>query len=116
VTIVTLYEYRATVNRWVDGDTVDLTVDVGFHMTYRDHFRLYGIDTAERGRPLAAEAKARANELAPVGSDVLIRTSKSDKYGRWLTIVSEDTGIEVNSTLLHEGLAKLYFGGTKDAS
>lgn len=109
------YEYHATVNRWVDGDTVELTVDLGFHLTYTDHFRLYGIDTAERGRPLAAEAKARANELAPVGAQVLAKTTKGDKYGRWLTIIDLSTGIEVNSTLVSEGLAKPYFGGTKNA-
>lgn len=110
------YEYRAVVDRWVDGDTVELTVDLGFHIKVTDHFRLYGIDTPERGRPGAAEAKARANELAPVGAQVLASTSKGDKYGRWLTIINTATGVEVNSTLITEGHAKLYFGGTKDAS
>jgi len=110
------YEYHATVNRWVDGDTVELTVDLGFHLTFRDHFRLAGIDTPERGRPGATAATTRANELAPVGAQVLARTSKGDKYGRWLTIIDLATGVEVNSTLVSEGLARPYAGGAKDAS
>jgi micrococcal nuclease len=110
-----LYEYRGTVVRWIDGDTVELTLDLGFHIKFTDHFRLFGIDTPERGRVGATAAKDRANELAPAGSRILARTSKGDKYGRWLTILSESTGVEVNSTLLNEGHAKLYFGGAKDA-
>lgn len=109
------YQYNAQVVRWVDGDTVELTVDVGFKLTYTSHFRLLGIDTPERGKPLAAEAKARANALAPAGSQVMIATAKDDKYGRYLAYVSIG-GATVNATLISEGLAKPYFGGTKDAS
>ena len=110
-----LYEYRGTVVRWIDGDTVELTLDLGFHIKFTDHFRLFGIDTPERGRAGSTAATYRANELAPAGSQVIARTSKSDKDGRWLTIVTEPSGVEVNSTLLAEGLARLYFGGAKDA-
>jgi micrococcal nuclease len=111
--IETPYQYKATVVRWIDGDTCELTVDLGFHLTYTDHFRLYGINTPERGRPGAAAATARANELAPVGATVLATTSKSDKYGRWLTLVNIESGLEVNTTLVAEGLAGIYFGGTR---
>ena len=110
------YEYTAAVERWIDGDTVELTVDLGFHMTVRDHFRLFGIDTPERGRPGAAEAKARAAELAPVDSLVIITTTKADKYGRWIADLVTPTGLNVSGVLLAEKLAKPYFGGTKDAS
>lgn len=108
------YHYSATVERWIDGDTVELTVDLGFRMTYRDHFRLAGIDTPERGKPGSVDAWVRAKELAPQGSTVLAVTSKSDKYGRWLTVISE-AGVEVNSTLVSEGLAVPYNGGAKSA-
>jgi micrococcal nuclease len=113
----TSYEYRATVIRWVDGDTVDLNVDLGFHLTLAGRFRLTGIDTPERGRPGALEAHARAEALAPVGTEVLVLSEKSDKYGRWLgTILITHDGPPVNHTLVYEGLAKPYDGGTKDAS
>lgn len=108
------YHYYANVVRWIDGDTVELDVDLGFHLRYRDHFRLDGIDTAERGKPLAAEAKARAMSLAPVGAPVHIGTTKGDKYGRWLAVVWPEQGMPVNSVLIEEGLAKPYYGGTKE--
>lgn len=114
--IPTLYGYRAQVVRWIDGDTVELIVDVGFKMAMRDNFRLMGIDTPERGRPGAAEATARANVLAPAGSNVTVATHAKDKYGRWLAEVFTAASQEsVNVTLLEEDLAVPYFGGTKSA-
>jgi len=107
------YEYNAKVVRWVDGDTVELDVDLGFHLRYNDHFRLLGVDTAERGKPLAAEGKALSISLAPAGAAVRINTTKGDKYGRWLTTVTTVAGEDVSASLLAAGLAKPYFGGTK---
>lgn len=112
----TAYEYRGTVVRWVDGDTVDMNIDLGFHLTMAGRFRLDGIDTPERGRPGSLEAKARAEALAPVGSHVMVLTEKGDKYGRWLAVVCPPEGPPVNVTLVYEGLAKPYDGGAKDAS
>lgn len=107
------YTYRATVVRWVDGDTAWLTIDLGFRMSATTDFRLYGINTPERGQPGYAEATARANALAPAGSTVLVTTYKNpDKYGRWLVEIFAST-IDVNQTLVSEGLAVPYFGGTK---
>jgi micrococcal nuclease len=115
--IPALYGYRAEVVRWIDGDTAELIVDVGFKMTMRDHFRLYGIDTPERGRPGAAEASARVKELAPAGSKVTVATFAKDKYGRWLAEVFTDSAQEsVNVTLVNEKLAVAYFGGTKNGN
>lgn len=101
--------YPATVIRWVDGDTVDLDVDCGFHMHGMLRFRLVGINTPERGQPGWAEATARANELAPVGSHVTAYTWKDgDKYGRWLAQIHTEAGPVVNEVLLREGLAVSY--------
>jgi micrococcal nuclease len=108
------YHYDAEVIRWIDGDTVELDVDLGFRLRYRDHFRLDGIDTPERGKPLAAEAKARAMSLTPAGSTVHIGTTKGDKYGRWLAVIWPSAGMPVNTTLVAEGLAKPYYGGKKE--
>lgn len=113
----TLYGYRATVVRWIDGDTAELVVDVGFKMTMRDHFRLYGIDTPERGQPKHDEATARAIELAPPGSVLTVATFAKDKYGRWLgELFPDNRDVSVNATLVDEHLAVPYFGGTKNAS
>lgn len=109
------YQYRATVVRWIDGDTVELVVDLGFHLTYRDHFRLEGVDTPERGKPGYADAKAFTTAWATPGTEVLATTSKGDKYGRWLTLLKTDVGPSINSLLLEHNLARPYNGGAKSA-
>lgn len=109
------YTYAATVDRWVDGDTVDLRVDLGFHLSMLDRFRLAGVDTPERGAAGYLPAVERVNALAPVGSLVTVRTGKGDKYGRWLATVSAG-GVVVNEALVSEGLAVPYFGGSKGGS
>ena len=107
------YVYRATVTRWVDGDTVDLRVDLGFKMWAETRFRLYGIDTPERGQQGWAEATAAAKQMAPEGSSVMVTSYKdADKYGRWLAVISAGE-INVNAQLMDDGHAVAYFGGTK---
>ena len=107
------YHYNAQVVRWVDGDTVELDVDLGFNLRYQSHFRLLGVDTAERGKPLAAEGKALSISLAPAGSSVQINTTKADKYGRYLADVVTVAGENVAGELLKANLANPYWGGTK---
>ena len=122
------YSYQAKVVRWVDGDTVWLDVDLGFRLHSTTDFRLYGINTPERGAPGYVEATARCNALAPTGSQVIIHVFKDpDKYGRWLVIVvpipvpvsvpvsvpgvpEVEAGVAVNEVLVREGLAVVYFG------
>lgn len=102
-----------TIIRWVDGDTVDIRVDMGFRSWFEGRFRLYGIDCPERGQPNHNEATGAANTMAPPGSVVDIRTyPNSDKYGRWLVEIMA-SGLFVNQELLNAGLAVPYFGGTK---
>jgi micrococcal nuclease len=112
-----VYEYHAEIVRWVDGDTVDLRVDLGFGITRADRFRLYGIDTPERGQPGHSEATAFCMGAAPVGSLVTINSMKpltQDKYGRWLAMVTPiTTSTSVNDALVVAGLARSYFGGKK---
>lgn len=108
------YVYRATVRRWVDGDTVDLSVDLGFTVRVDQRFRLLGIDTPEVNRKASREAgnaaTAFAEALAPVGSTVFIQSHKTGKFGRWLaTIYPEGTPTDsINDALLKAGHAKPY--------
>lgn len=107
------YEYKATVLRWIDGDTVKLDVDLGFGMSAKHTFRLHGIDTPERGQRNHAEATALVNLLAPPLSIVQIQTLKdADKYGRYLAILHVADGC-VSDILIEDGLAVPYDGGTK---
>ena len=102
-------EYPAIIHRWVDGDTVDLTVDPGFRMTFRDRFRLVtrrgGYYNAPEVRGAEREDGIRilnlAHEIAPPGSKVTVRTFKDDsrgKYGRWLAAI-DVAGIDIATFL-----------------
>lgn len=107
------YRYKAKIVRWVDGDTVDLYVDLGFRQFCSTRFRLYGIDTPERGDALWSAASDFAKNAAPAGSDVVIDVFKdADKYGRWLVNINAK-GESVNRALVAAGLAVPYYGGTK---
>lgn len=110
-----MYEYKAEIIRWVDGDTVDMRVDLGFHMWVETRFRLHGINTPERGKPGFNEATMFAEGLAPAGATVLIRTYKSaDKYGRWLvSLYNNLDGISLNYALVSSGLASVYMSEGK---
>jgi len=114
-----MYTYNATVIRVVDGDSVWLDVDVGFHMSYKYNFRLGGINTPELRssdsveKAAAYAAKARLEELLPEGSQVLIKTDKPGKYGRWIAQVYTQAAValnqvSVNEILLSEGHAMPY--------
>ncbi len=103
-----MYHYRATVQRVVDGDTVDLTVDLGFRATFTDRFRLYGIDTPELRTPTyeAGRAARLYLEEQVAGRELLIETHMParDKYGRWLATLHLD-GLNVNTALVDAGHA-----------
>ena len=117
----TLYEYAATCERVVDGDTVDLAVDLGFRVKFRDRFRILGIDTPETyGVRKDSEEYAAGKKSAAwltnliLGKLVIIRTRKDSrgKYGRWLAEVFIDTGagkfLNVGADMIRLGLAKEY--------
>lgn len=110
----TAHTLPATVVKWSDGDTAWLDVALPFSLTARKDFRLFGMDTPERGRLGWAEAGQLARRIAPVGSLVSVRTFKDpDKYGRYLAVVGTPAGLVVNDELILSGLARLYDGGTR---
>lgn len=110
------YVYRhVKAERVIDGDSLVLSIDLGNKMTWKDSFRLNGIDTPERGKPGSAEATAYLTDLLKVGIS-RVETFKPDKYGRWLAdvYISVFGGeLLVNTELVTSGHAKEYFGGTK---
>lgn len=117
-----MYEYRATVIGVVDGDTVDLMVDLGFHMQFKSRFRLFGINAPESyGKEASVEGHAAKNRLAVIlvpGTTVHVQTEKdkTEKYGRYLGTLSgmdskgQKATKSVNAVLVEEGHAKAYFG------
>jgi micrococcal nuclease len=113
------YLYNAVVTRVIDGDTIDCTVDLGFHTYIKERFRLYGIDTPEKNSTIQ-ETRDIANKAtefvktAICGKAVTIESIQKDKYGRWLAKVHiDDTQPTINQQLISLGLAKEYFGDSK---
>ena len=84
-----MYEYRAKVDRVIDGDTVDFIVDLGFNIKIKIRGRFKGVDTPERGHPDWHRAtNTCADLLLQAVNDgdgyITIRTEKTGKYGRWI--------------------------------
>lgn len=86
-----MYEYKAMVDRVVDGDTVDFIVDLGFSVQMKIRGRLAGVDTPERGHEdfKLATGKCiklleKAKQAFPYEGKVIIKTNKTGKYGRWI--------------------------------
>lgn len=111
------YQYNATLNRVIDGDTVILDVDLGFNITASIDFRLAGINCPEvTGKTKAAGEAAKAATLSQLGSvaTMSVVSAKTDKYGRWLgTIYLIDANSKVvclNDWLVANGYAQLYDG------
>jgi micrococcal nuclease len=119
-----VYEYRIKkVYKVVDGDTIDVDIDLGFNVSYFQRVRLAGIDTPESRtkdlaeKALGLESKKKLEEILLGAKDIVIRTEKPDsteKYGRilgWLFVNGEDKS--VNHNLIDTGYAWDYLGETK---
>lgn len=99
-----MYIYEARVVRWVDGDTVDVDIDLGFGLIFANQrIRLYGIDTPEtRTRDLEEKqrglaAKKYCEDYVPAGTKIKLKTHKEGKYGRILgEIIVTDGPVERN--------------------
>ena len=119
-----MYEYRVKrLINVVDGDTIDVEIDLGFDISITKRVRLAGIDTPESRttnkveKSLGLESKARLKQLLSDAKLIVIKTEKpdsSEKYGRvlgWLYI--DDTKVSINDTLIASGYAWSYLGDTK---
>lgn len=106
-----MYEYKARLDRVVDGDTVDLIIDLGFHVFTKQRIRLSHVDTPERGEDNYEEATAFVkNWFEDNNDECIITTNKTGKYGRWLAwVYNNEYQIEsLNSDLILEGLGEEY--------
>lgn len=119
-----MYTYRVRkVHKVVDGDTIDVDIDLGFNVSFYQRVRLAGIDTPESRttnkteKELGLEVKKKLGELLASAKDVVIRTEKPDsteKYGRilgWLYLDGSEQS--VNHALIASGYAWEYMGDTK---
>jgi endonuclease YncB( thermonuclease family) len=122
------YNFRVVeINRVVDGDTIDVTIDLGFDLYKKERVRVAGVDTPEK-RTRDLEEKALGYDAtnwlkdaldgAIAGDDDLVIRTELDggvgKYGRllgWLYIGDEE--VSLNEQMITEGYAWAYDGGTK---
>ncbi|NJI00057.1 nuclease [Staphylococcus hyicus] len=81
-----LYIFKAKVLRVIDGDTLEMRIDLGFHTHTVRKVRLLGVDTPERGKPGYNEAKAFTTQVV-LDNDVYVQTYQSDVFGRYLADV-----------------------------
>jgi len=117
-----MYEYGCTVTRVVDGDTVDVILDLGFSIFHKCRVRLYGIDTPEsrtRNKDEKVRGKLAAKYLEDAinnGTKVVLRSKLKDskgKYGRVLGEVVIDD-ININVSMIENYLAVAYHGQSKN--
>ena len=127
-----MYEYKCKILRVVDGDTVDVDIDLGFGVwMHKERVRVNGIDTPEsRTRDLEEKAfglaaKERVKELLPIGSMQVLKTeidkSGEDKKGKFGRILGDfkiyfpayDRWSTLTESLIKEGHAVEYDGGKK---
>ena len=123
------YNFRVTeINRVLDGDTIDVTIDLGFDLYKKERVRVAGYDTTEkRTRNLEEKAlgidatnwlKEKLESTINGDGELSVRTELVGgvgKYGRllgWLYI--DDSEISLNEQMIDEGYAHAYDGGTKD--
>lgn len=120
-----MYQYRAKILKVVDGDTVEIDIDLGFNVILsRQKIRLAGIDTPE-SRTSNQEEKARGllskkklSEKLSVGASVTVETFKADsnddKYGRILGVFVLEDGTNINNWMIENNYAVAYAGKSKE--
>jgi micrococcal nuclease len=119
-----MFEYYVKkVTKVVDGDTIDVDIDLGFDISFSSRVRLAGIDTPESRttdkveKALGLEAKAYLKHAIDSAKSVVIKTEKmdsSEKYGRILGWVYIDGNtVSLNDMMINDGYAWGYLGDTK---
>ena len=118
-----MYQYKAIITKVIDGDTVDVDIDLGFEVWLRNQrIRLYGIDTPESRTSDKVEkvfgnlAKSKILEFCPIGASIILQTKTDDsrgKYGRILGELITEDGLNVNQYMIDNNYAVAYFGMSK---
>lgn len=115
--------------RIVDGDTIDIEIDLGFDLTKKERVRLGGIDTPEKRtknleeKAMGLEATEYLTALLDGAPQLTVTTEKDGKFGRMIGTLylspdmlpdsSNSTGSSINQAMIDDGFAWKYDGGTK---
>jgi len=118
-----MYEYKVKVSDVIDGDTIDVVIDLGFDIFTNKRIRLYGIDCPESRttdlyeKKLGLEAKEYLKNVLGNASTVVVKTLSTDsyeKYGRVLgQIYTDSSTTSVNELMISRGYAWSYNGKEK---
>jgi micrococcal nuclease len=120
-----MYQYKCKIIKVLDGDTVDIDLDLGFKIILANQrVRMAGVDTPESRTTIAEEkirgqlSKKKLAEKLPIGSWQIIETQKpdsnDDKFGRILGVFILEDGTRVNDWLIQNNYAVPYKGENKD--
>ena len=127
-----MYEYKCKVLRVVDGDTVDVDIDLGFGVwLHKERVRVMGIDTPESRtrdkveKKFGLAAKSHVKHMLPTGSIQILKTEvdksgedAKGKFGRILGdfLLDQDDGSikRMTEIMIEDGHAVPYFGGSKE--
>ena len=120
-----MYQYKCKINKVLDGDTVDIDLDLGFNIILSNQrVRMAGVDTPEsrtankEEKPRGLLSKKKLAEKLPVGSWQIIETQRSDnnddKFGRILGVFILEDGTKVNEWLIQNNYAVPYKGENKE--
>ena len=128
-----MYEYRAKILRVVDGDTVDVDIDLGFGVwMHKERVRMMGIDTPESRtrdkveKKFGLASKEYVKAYLPIGSMQVLKTeidkSGEDKKGKFGRILGdflvydskEDAQRKLTEIMIDQGYGVAYFGGSKE--
>ena len=123
------YNFRVTeINKVLDGDTIDVTIDLGFDLFKKERVRVAGVDTPEKRtrnleeKELGIDAtnwlKKELEDVLAGDDELIVRTELHGgvgKYGRllgWLYVGDDE--VSLNEQMITQGYAHAYDGGTKD--
>ena len=113
-----MFNYNCTLIRVIDGDTIDVNIDLGFNIWHKGRIRMAGIDSPEsrtrnkEEKVLGLAAKSRLKELLKKKKLSINCTKEKGKFGRILADVLAND-ININKQLMDEGHARPYQGGKK---
>ena len=117
-----MYEYHVKkICRIIDGDTIDVDIDLGFSLTKKERIRLAGIDTPEtrtkdyEEKKLGVDAKEYLAMRIDACENLIVKTEKDGKYGRMLGWLFDDNR-SINRDMTDLGYAWVYAGGSKSGN
>ena len=106
---ISLYTYNAKVVKVIDGDTVDVMMDLGFEVFKKVRCRLAGINAPEVSTDEGKVARSFLTGALPVDTPVIVYSKDYDKYGRSIAVIFQDN-VNISKMMLDSGHAVVYTG------